>query len=606
MQTKESGGRLRAQGTSTDDVLEELRRVNPVLSQRISEYIKLLKPDSIRLIHGKQSEQDEMINALVSSGSLIRLNEKTYPNSYLYRSNPNDVARTEERTFVCSKDKLDSGVTNNWIEPEAAKKTLHGLLDGSMKGKTLYIVPYMLGPTGSPISQVGIELTSNPYVVANLMKITQPGDAALAKMQGAGPDGYVLGVHSSGTLDQSNKYICHFPEERLIISVNTDYGGNALLSKKCHALRIASATSKSTDSMAEHMMAIEVKAPDGKTYGITGAFPSASGKTNLAMVNPPKDMKGWEVSMLSDDIVWMRVHKGSLFAINPESGFFGVAPGTNSKSNANAMEVVKSNTIFTNVALTDTTEPWWEGMGARPAKLTDWQGRDSTSGQAAHPNSRFTTPLAQYKHLSSKYYDAEGLKVDAILFGGRRQTTMPLVFEAFSWEHGVLIGAMLRAETTAAAAGKVGVVRNDPMAMRPFCGYNIGDYFQHWLDVGDKLKDKPKVFNVNWFRTRQDGSFMWPGFGDNMRVLKWVIDRRNGITDNAVWTPIGWIPDISKFDKGAVSEADMKALLRVERDAWLKELDDVEPFFKSMGDRFPKRLWDEFHKLRERLQKWNP
>ncbi len=568
---------------------------------KIKEYIELMNPDSVKVLLGTKEEYEKLINEMLQSRKMVKLNEKEYPNSYLYRSDPNDVARTEQDTYVCTRSKEEAGPTNNWMPPEEAKQKLRALLSNAMDGKRLLILPYLLGPEGSQFSQAGIELTDSPYVAASQMIIAKVGKAALEKLDSK----FVFGIHATLNLDPKNRYIVHFPEERLIVAVNTAYGGNALLSKKCHALRIASYTARQEGVIAEHMMAIELIDPEGRHYGITGAFPSASGKTNLAMLMLPNDYasKGWRAKLLSDDISWLNLTGGRLNAINPEYGFFGVAPGTNEHTNPNAMKTIKGNTIFTNVALDpEHMLPWWEGLEPMPSKLIDWQGKEfSGEGKAAHPNSRFTTPITQYPELSEKYYDKIGLPIHAILFGGRRRTLVPLVFEAFSWEHGILIGAMLRAERTAAAVGKLGEIINDPMAMRPFCGYNMADYFEHWCNIGKRLVEKPRIYNVNWFRTDEKGEFLWPGFGENMRVLKWVIDRVNGV-GKAVKTPIGYIPEIDSFDRGKVSKEAVEKLFHIDKEGWLAELDAVEPFFKSFGERFPEWLWKEFYELRSRIE----
>ncbi len=575
---------------------------NEDVDKEVGDVVELLNPKKVTMLHGKPEEYEMLVSRLLGEGRLIKLNETTYPNCYLARSNPNDVARTEQNTYICTDSKEEAGPTNNWLDRREAKEMLFKLIANASAGKELYVLPYVLGPNGSEYSQVGIEITDSAYVAANQMIIALVGDAAIERLEKG--EEHVLGIHQTMQLDPNKRYIAHFPKERLIISVNTDYGGNALLSKKCHALRIASAIAKEKGFMTEHMMAIEVTTPEGKSYGISGAFPSSSGKTNLAMINPPEDFKGWKVRLLSDDIIWLFEHGGGVNAINPEYGFFGVAPGTNDKTNPNAMRSINSNTIFTNVALTTEIEPWWEGLGEPPQGLIDWQGRsyDPKNGPAAHPNSRFTTPIRQYPYLSDKYTAAEGMKINAMLFGGRRTTLVPLVFEAYNWAHGVLLGAMLRAETTAAVVGKVGVVRNDPMAMRPFCGYNMADYFAHWLKMGEQIRDKPKIYMINWFRKDENGKYIWPGFGENMRVLKWIIERASGGARDAVETPIGMVPSIESFDYGKVSREQAEKLLYVDKEGWLKELEEVKPFLESFGERMPRELWGEFYKLKERLE----
>ncbi|MGC8538419.1 MAG: phosphoenolpyruvate carboxykinase (GTP) [Candidatus Micrarchaeia archaeon] len=575
---------------------------NEDVDKEVGDIVELLNPKKVTMLHGKPEEYEMLVSKLLGEGRLIKLNETTYPNCYLARSDPNDVARTEQNTYICTDSKEDAGPTNNWLDRREAKEMLFKLIANASTGKELYVLPYVLGPNGSEYSQVGIEITDSAYVAANQMIIALVGDAAIERLEKG--EEHVLGIHQTMQLDPNKRYIAHFPKERLIISVNTDYGGNALLSKKCHALRIASAIAKEKGFMTEHMMAIEVTTPEGKSYGISGAFPSSSGKTNLAMINPPEDFKGWKVRLLSDDIIWLFEHGGGVNAINPEYGFFGVAPGTNDKTNPNAMRSINSNTIFTNVALTTEMEPWWEGLGEPPQGLIDWQGRsyDPKNGPAAHPNSRFTTPIRQYPYLSDKYTAVEGMKINAMLFGGRRTTLVPLVFEAYNWAHGVLLGAMLRAETTAAVVGKIGVVRNDPMAMRPFCGYNMADYFAHWLKMGEQIRDKPKIYMINWFRKDENGKYIWPGFGENMRVLKWIIERTSGSARDAVETPIGMMPSIESFDYGKISREQAEKLLYVDKEGWLKELEEVKPFLESFGERMPRELWGEFYKLKERLE----
>ncbi|MGC8623117.1 MAG: phosphoenolpyruvate carboxykinase (GTP) [Candidatus Micrarchaeia archaeon] len=575
---------------------------NEDVDKEVGDIVELLNPKKVTMLHGKPEEYEMLVSKLLGEGRLIKLNETTYPNCYLARSDPNDVARTEQNTYICTDSKEDAGPTNNWLDRREAKEMLFKLIANASAGKELYVLPYVLGPNGSEYSQVGIEITDSAYVAANQMIIALVGDVAIERLEKG--EEHVLGIHQTMQLDPNKRYIAHFPKERLIISVNTDYGGNALLSKKCHALRIASAIAKEKGFMTEHMMAIEVTTPEGKSYGISGAFPSSSGKTNLAMINPPEDFKGWKVRLLSDDIIWLFEHGGGVNAINPEYGFFGVAPGTNDKTNPNAMRSINSNTIFTNVALTTEMEPWWEGLGEPPQGLIDWQGRsyDPKNGPAAHPNSRFTTPIRQYPYLSDKYTAVEGMKINAMLFGGRRTTLVPLVFEAYNWAHGVLLGAMLRAETTAAVVGKIGVVRNDPMAMRPFCGYNMADYFAHWLKMGEQIRDKPKIYMINWFRKDENGKYIWPGFGENMRVLKWIIERTSGSARDAVETPIGMMPSIESFDYGKISREQAEKLLYVDKEGWLKELEEVKPFLESFGERMPRELWGEFYKLKERLE----
>jgi phosphoenolpyruvate carboxykinase (GTP) len=542
---------------------------------------------------------------MVADGTLVKLNERSYPNCFLHRSDPNDVARSEESTFICTANKEDAGPTNNWMAPDEAHRKLLKLFDGCMVGRTMYVIPYLLGPVDSPYSQVGVELTDSPYVAVNMSIMTKVGDNALEHLNARR---FVRGVHSVGALDPRNKYICHFPEEGLIMSLNSNYGGNALLSKKCHSLRLASVMARDEGWMAEHMLIIGVEDPSGDVTYVTGAFPSASGKTNLTMLKPPEYMNDWNVWAISDDIAW--IHPGSdgtLMAVNPENGFFAVAPNTSLKTNPRIMEMIGKNTIFTNVALSSDKTPWWEGMGEHPRKLWDWQGRvwmaGRSPGSAAHPNSRFTTSIHQYPYLSPEYTNPNGVPITAMIFGGRRSELVPLVYEAFGWEHGVLMGAMLRAETTAAASGEVGVLRNDPMAMKPFCGYHIADYFKHWLSFRSRCGQLPKIFQINPFRLAADGSFLWPGYGNNLVILKWVVERCRGNAE-AIETPIGYVPTVNSLRVSGLNipERTIEELLHVDNSAWMDEVDSASLFFESLGERFPDQLTQELSKLMERLQ----
>ena len=542
---------------------------------------------------------------MVKDGTLIKLNAETYPNCYLHRSDPNDVSRSEEATFICTENKDDAGPTNNWMASSEAHAKLLRLFDGCMNGRTMYVIPYLLGPVSSPYAQAGVELTDSPYVVANMELMTKVGKAALEHLNASK---FVKGVHSTGTLDSRNKYICHFTDEKLIMSLNSNYGGNALLSKKCHSLRLASVMARDEGWLAEHMLIIGLEDPNGEVTYLTGAFPSASGKTNLAMLRPPEYMKGWNVRAVSDDIAWIHLDSDGTFrAINPESGFFAVATNTSLKTNPRIMEMVKKNTIFTNVALSSDDTPWWEGMGEHPRKLWDWRGRvwmaGKSPGSAAHPNSRFTTSIHQYPFLSPKYDNPNGVPITAILFGGRRSELVPLVYESFSWEHGVLMGAMLRVETTAAASGEVGVLRNDPMAMKPFCGYHIADYFIHWLSFRSRSRKLPRIFQINPFRLGRDGKFLWPGYSHNLVILKWIIERCKGKAE-AVETPIGFVPTVDslRIEGMNVPEATMNELLAVDSAAWMDELEFAWLFFESLGERFPQTLRGELSKLMDRLR----
>lgn len=587
--------------------------LNPAFAQRLKAVIleaaEMTGTRDIRIMDGSKDEEDDLLKHLRDDGTLIELDQDEYPRSFLHRSNPRDVARTEGDTYICTPgSKEDVGPTNNWMHTEDAKEKLYSLLRNSMANRTMYVVPYWLGPEGSEYSRGGLEITDSPYVVANLMIISRAGEVAVREMARSGD--FVLGIHSMKDLDSSNRYICHFPQENggqgLIISVNSNYGGNALLSKKCHALRISSVRGRNEDWMAEHMMLIGIREPEGSVTYVSGAFPSASGKTNLSMLEPPDYFRkqGWKTELISDDIIWIHPNEDGFMAINPENGFFGVVPGTGMKTNPNAMKSIRSRTIFTNVAMDNNRIPYWEGKGEYPEVLYDWKGNRFTGeGKAAHPNSRFTTPVENYPNLSGRYNDPEGVPVSAIMYGGRRKDLIPLVYQAFSWEHGVLMGAMQRVETTAAAVGKVGVLRNDPMAIRPFLGYNMADYFAHHLRMGQKREKAPPVFNVNWFRTDKNGDFIWPGFSHNMYVMKWIIDRANGKAD-AVETPIGYVPDLDTFDYGDVKKSDMGMLLHVDTKGFLEELSEVKPFLESFGDRLPKTLWVEYSNLEERLKNW--
>jgi len=582
------------------DTINELK-FNEELYNKTKEYIELMQPDNIVLLHGTNEEYNKLINEMLEKKELIKLG-LPYENSYLYRSDKNDVARTEECTYICTKDKEEVGPTNNWADEDEMLAKLHTMLKGVMRGRTVYIVPYLLGPRNSPFSSAGIELTDSRYVALSEMIIAKVGEVALEHMK----DDFVFGVNATANLDPANKYIAHFPRKKLLITINSAYGGNALLSKKNHALRIASYQARDKDMLIEHMMCIEIIAPDGKSYGLTGAFPSASGKTNLAMLRPPQAYKEWKIKLISDDITWMIIKNKELRGANPEYGFFGVAQGTNEQTNYNAMLAIRKNTIFTNVALNkDNLTPWWEGLGEMPKNIENWQGETNFTGPAAHPNARFTSPITQYPELSDKYFSAEGLPINIFFFGGRRKELIPLVFEAYSIEHGVLVGAMLRAESTAASVGKVGVIKNDPMAMRPFCGYNMADYFDHMRNVLRKLERPVKIFNVNWFRVDENGRFIWPGFGENIRVIKWAIDRLNGNVDG-IETPIGIVPKIEEIEVQGLN-IDRKALEKIlsfEKEGWINELNAVKPFFESFGERLPKWLWQEYYKLKERVESY--
>ncbi len=548
-------------------------------------------PDAIHWCDGSDAEYQQMIDKMLDDGTLSKLNQHTYPNCYLHRSDPTDVARVEHRTFVCTGEKDDAGPNNNWMNPADGHAKVDALFAGTMKGRTMYVIPYCMGPIDSPFSRCGVEITDSPYVLINMKLMTRMGKKALQRIEKE--ESFVKGLHSTGDLSPDRRLIMHFPEELLIKSIGSGYGGNALLGKKCHALRIASFQARREGWLAEHMLIVGLESPTGETHYVACAFPSACGKTNLAMLIPPDSLPGWKVWTLGDDIAWLHLgDDGQLRAINPESGYFGVVPGTNEKTNKNAADMIKRDTIFTNVATTADNEPWWEGKtDGEPA--IDWQGRpyDPANGKAAHPNSRFTVAAHNNASYSSLADAPEGVPISAIVFGGRRKELAPLVYEARSWEHGVLVGAGVASETTAANVGEVGIVRRDPMAMKPFCGYNFADYWTHWLSFADKSEHLPKIFHVNWFRQTPDGKFLWPGFGENLRVLEWIIDRcENRVGANE--TPIGYLPnpdDINTTDLDISADA-LAALTSIDRDQWRTEMESVGEYLDSYGDRLPKAL----------------
>ncbi len=589
---------------------------NKTVLKWLDEMKELLKPDQIVWVDGTEKQQAELRALAVELGELTELNQEKLPGCYLHRTNPNDVARVEDRTFICTSTKEMAGPTNNWCDPKEMYEKLYSIAKDSYKGKTMYIIPYSMGPIGSPLAKIGIEITDSVYVVLNMLIMTRVSLEVL-KVLGDSND-WVRGLHSRCDIDPEKRYICHFPEDNTIISVNSGYGGNVLLGKKCFALRIASFQGWKEGWMAEHMLILGLENPKGEVKYIAAAFPSACGKTNLAMLIPPEYLKekGYKVWTVGDDIAWMRIGEdGRLYAINPENGFFGVAPGTNEKSNFNALESTKKNTIFTNVALdlNDNTV-WWEGLNKNlPENALDWKGnpwdpakfnKADKSTCAAHPNSRFTAPAENCPCISEEFDKGAGVPISAIVFGGRRAKCAPLVYQSKDWENGVFIGSAMASETTAAAAGAVGVVRRDPMAMLPFCGYDMADYFQHWLNMGKKLGDKaPKIFNVNWFRTDDEGNFIWPGFGDNMRVLNWILDRCEGKAD-ATETAIGYVPKPEDID---LTDLDMdmdtlKDILTVDKEIWANEAAEIEEHYKKFGDKLPKELRAQLDALKANLK----
>jgi phosphoenolpyruvate carboxykinase (GTP) len=576
----------------------------------LDEVIGLVKPAAVELITGDEDQLARLRAEAVSTGELITLNQEKLPGCYLHRSDPTDVARVEGRTFICSRKQEDAGPTNNWMDPKEMYAKLNKLYDGAMQGRTMYVIPYSMSVVGSPFAKYGIEVTDSIYVVLSMVIMTRVGTQVLDAL---GTDGdFIKGLHAKADLDPEERYIVQFPEDNTIMSINSGYGGNVLLGKKCFALRIASYLGRQENWMAEHMLILGIENPQGEIRYVTAAFPSACGKTNLAMLIPPEGYraKGYKVWCVGDDIAWLRVGEdGRLWAVNPENGFFGVAPGTSQKSNPNALASTSKNTIFTNVARNlDDNTVWWEGMNKTPpTNAEDWQGRpwngETSAEKGAHPNSRFTAPAQNCPCISPEFNNPKGVPISAIIFGGRRAKTAPLVYQSRDWQHGVFVGSIMASETTAAATGAVGVLRRDPMAMRPFCGYHMGDYWQHWLDMGEIIPNQPKIFNVNWFRTDDEGNFIWPGFGDNMRVLEWILKRCSGEVD-AQETPIGYEPfpqDIN-LEGTDVSLETLTGLLSVDKDLWKEDVQNIEEFYQDFGGKLPQALRDELDTLKKNLE----
>jgi len=587
----------------------DARPANQAVLDWVDKIAKLTEPENIFWCDGSERENDFLIGESLKQDLLIKLNQKKVPRSYLHRSDPNDVARVEQFTFVCTPTKEEAGPTNNWSEPGETYTKLRELLKGAMRGRTLFVIPYIMGPPDSPLTKVGFEITDSKYVVLNMRIMTRMGEIAVKRLGNDPNAEWNRGVHSLLDINSERRFICHFPQDNAIISVGSGYGGNVLLSKKCLALRIGSYLARKQGWLAEHMLILGVESPEGRKHYVAAAFPSACGKTNFAMLIPPDHFKGWKVTTVGDDIAWMQVRDGRLYAINPENGYFGVVPGTSYKSNPNAMRSIAHDTLYTNVALTDDGDVWWEGKdpdSSGPAHAIDWRGNDwmpNSKEKAAHPNSRFTTPMRNNPALDPDSERGAGVPISAIIFGGRRSDTVPLVYEAFDWAHGVYLGATMASETTAAATGAVGKLRHDPMAMLPFCGYNIGQYFQHWLDMGKRLTNPPLIFNVNWFRKGVNGQFLWPGFGENMRVLKWIIDRCEQ-TGGALKSPIGWLPsphdlDLAELD---IDHKCVAEILGIDHEEWQEEISGHKEFFDSLGGVVPEELQKQRDQLAARFK----
>jgi len=576
--------------------------VTSVAEKWVDEVAELTQPARAVWCDGSKAEYDRLIDQMLQDGTLLALNHRTYPNCYLHRSHPSDVARTEHLTFICTRSREEAGPTNNWMPPAEAKNRVGGLFRGSMRGRTMSVIPYLMGPEGSPYSRVGVMITDSAYVVASMHIMTRVGQAAFQHMRDT--EDFVAGLHSLGDLSPERRFILHFPEERLIWSIGSGYGGNALLAKKCHALRIASWQARQEGWMAEHMLILGLEDPDGEVTYLAAAMPSASGKTNLAML--VSSLPGYRVWTVGDDIAWIHVDaRGQLRAINPERGFFGVVPNTSAKTNPNGAAMVQSNTLFTNVAVTPSAEPWWEGNGSDPpAGLMDWQGNPWQPGgpPAAHPNSRFTVLAEQCPSIAPNWEDPQGVPISGFIFGSRSSRLVPLVFEAFDWQHGVFLGSAMGTETTAAVTGKVGVVRRDPMAMLPFCGYNMADYFTHWVNTGTRLAKAPKIFRVNWFRRDAEGRFLWPGYGENVRILKWIVERIRA-TGRAVETPIGYVPSPGALDLDGVDIPSLRLeeALSCEKDDWLPALEKLRGFYGQFGKRLPAPIWQAYQQTVRRF-----